>query len=448
MGLSLKMSALERAGVSSGDTAAHAPGSPLCEWRAELDAPVIAAVVARVCGGDAVVALTTQGRAPIVHAITTKGINGSKSVCSLGRAAPGEPLTAVCALDERVFLASVSAIYELMAGSHRTHRLVLLYPARDISWPIRSLSAERCGAAIVLVATFGLPAQDPQGTGLLLLCLRGGCPQATVLPVSVADTACPSLRYDPASSLLYVLTPTTDAGVVLCCVCFQEPVTSDPALRGFEWFTQTGTEFYMSRVVVSSPEEHLLYRCKEGPGLAEAQVGAVCMCGTSAVVAVSAVFETGERSDLPVLLVVSGLLSHLLFSTIELDGIGSQSLPPESESFRICSLSPSSAAPGSLCLAFCKGSLLHFHRMPVESGADGPRSVGTCELAPSTHMFCALYETEGALRCVFTAVDGARLFLCMASTQVSSGRRAGVGGRSQKDQEGRQRKHKARVSDA
>eukprot|EP00701_Giardia_intestinalis_P004182 XP_001708006.1 Hypothetical protein GL50803_24414 [Giardia lamblia ATCC 50803] len=34
--------------------------------------------------------------------------------------------------------------------------------------------------------------------------------------------------------------------------------------------------------------------------------------------------------------------------------------------------------------------------MPVESGAGGLRSVGTCELAPSTHTFCALYEAEGS----------------------------------------------------
>lgn len=211
------------------------PSSPLLyEWRAELDAPVISAAVVRVHGVYAVLMLTTQAKSPVSYTITSKGISGSRSVWSLAGISPGETLTSVCTLGEKVFFASVSGIYELRVGSHKTQHLTRIYYAQNTPRPLRNLSATRCGGLDVLVASFGLPMEDPDNAGLLVVCLRNGLANVTVLPTSIGDSTSPSLQYDPASSLLHILVSTTNSGVVPFCVCFEEPSTLNPVPRGSE----------------------------------------------------------------------------------------------------------------------------------------------------------------------------------------------------------------------
>ena len=431
----------------------YIPSSPLLyEWRAELDAPVISAAIVRVRGEYAVLVLTTQAKSLVSYAITSKGISGSRSVWSLAGISPGETLTSICTLDEKVFLASISAIYELRVGTHKTQNLTKIYYAQNTPWPLRNLSATRCGGLDVLVTSFGLPMEDPDNAGLLVVCLRNGLANVTVLPTSIGDSASPSLQYDPASSLLHVLVSTTNSGVVLFCVCFEEPSTLNSALRGSEWFTQTGTEFYTSRLIVFSLGEHFSHYLKDKSELTELQVRAVCMCGASAIVTVSAICKTGQRLDVPVLLVISELLSCLSFSTIELDSLGCQcpSSGFGSDSFNICSLAPSSVIQGGLCLACRKGSRFCVYRIPIESNssADSLLSTDICELAPSAHTFCAFYEMDEQLRCVFTSVDGWHLALCMANTDPDSSRRVRAKEEPKKEQGGKQKRHKIRISTA
>lgn len=440
----------DHADIPPRSTVLKTPISPLCEWKAELDAPIISATVARIHDEDAVLVLTTQARTPVFYMITPQGIAGNKGACSLKDVSPREVMTSVCGLGGRVFFSSISSVYELRIEPHRTYRLVRLYNAQGIPWPLRNLSAERCDNVSVLVASFGLQEHDIGSTGLLVICLRNGIVNTTVLPVSINDTACPSLQYDPLLSLLYILVPTASSEIILFCMCFQEPATLDLIIREFEWFTQTGTEFYMTRLVVSNLVEYFPYHMENKNELG-LQVKAVCMCGRSAVIAVSAVYETGQSIDMPSILVVSELLSCLSFSTLELDNLGCQASSSEHEpgSFSICSMSSSSVTPDHLCLAYSRRSRLYVHKISLTTNNNGSADdilADICELEPSVHMFCTVYEKEGSLRCVFTSVDKMRLFLCMANKQLITTHRIKVKGEPKKEQKERQKKSKIKIN--
>ena len=82
------------------------------------------------------------------------------------------------------------------------------------------------------------------------------------------------------------------------------------------------------------------------------------------------------------------------------------------------------------------------------SSADGLLSADTCELALSARTFCAIYEMNGQLRCVFTSVDGWHLALCMANAEPDSSRRVRAREEPRKEQGGGQTRHKVRISTA
>lgn len=417
-------------------------GSPLCEWKAELDAPVISATVARINNEDVVLVITTQARSPVFYTITSRGISGSKGTCGLGDASLKEVMTSVCALNGRAFVTTVSSIYELKTDMHKTYRLCKLYHAQGIPWPLRNISAEKCGNIDVLVASFGLQNYDIGSTGLLIVCLHNKTVHTTVLPVSTSDTLPYSLQYDPALTLLYILVVTINSEVLLFCVCFQEPAALGSVLREFEWFTQTGTEFYTSRLIVSNLAEY--FPCKnETNNESILQIKAICMCGGSAVIAVSAVDEAGQSLDLSSLLVVSELLSCLSFSIVELDNLNRQvsSIEREPGLFNIHSMSPSLVTTGNLYLSYSKQNRLYLHKISLKNNdSTDDLLVDICEIQPSFHMFYTMYEREGNVSCIFVTIDKMRPFLCLANKQMYTTYRSKVKEEHKKEHKERQKK--------
>lgn len=86
----------------------------------------------------------TQTRSSVSYAIAPRGC-GSRNVWALHAPLWGD--ADLCLRPgERVFSASVPAIYELRAGSHKMKYLTRIYYAQNTPRPLRNLSATRCGA--------------------------------------------------------------------------------------------------------------------------------------------------------------------------------------------------------------------------------------------------------------------------------------------------------------